>query len=155
MGDRKNFNRKNLRACEQQRGNCCGGAVESRRSARAGRRVRQDGHQPFLRIEGCFHLRAIFDALDGVVESVRFDGLEEIIDRVHFKSVDGVFVVGSDEDDHWQFSGIQLFHSVKPAESGHVNVEQKEIDLAQGEGVQQLRSVATFLNDFNIVIYQK
>jgi hypothetical protein len=67
---------------------------------------------------------------DGAIKLSGFNGLQQIVNRVHFKSAQGVFVVSRSEDNQrLMFEASEQFKAV---EAGHLNVEEKRVYVIGG-----------------------
>src|SRR5258705_12111538 len=88
--------------------------------------------------------------LDGLVEAIIFEGFEEIIERVNFKSADGVFIVRGHEHDQWPAFDREFREDPKAIEPGHLHVEKNKIGGETLDRGHSLASVRAFADDFDI-----
>src|SRR5690242_10459209 len=74
-------------------------------------------------------------AREGGGEALGRDGLEEVVERVHFEGAEGVLVVGSGEDDLGD--DFQALEQLEAGHAGHLDVEKEEVGregVDEGEG---------------------
>ena len=88
-----------------------------------------------------------FCARDGGEEPVFFDGLEQVIHRVHRERLEGVGIVRRDEDDEGHPLDAHCPHDVESVELGHLDIEEDEIGQVAGDGGHGTHAVAAFTGD--------
>ena len=89
-------------------------------------------------------------ALDGRFEPRRIDGLQQIIDRVHFERFDGVLIVRRHEDDVRR--RLRVDHAPRDFESrqaGHLDVEKHDVGLQPGDRRDGFDAVAGLTDDLD------
>src|SRR5437588_6829320 len=88
-----------------------------------------------------------FGALDGRLESLAVEGLQEIVERVELEGAHSVVVVCGDEDDGRQPLVLQGFEHGEAADLRHLHVEQYEIGAHRLDGLDGLRAVRALGDD--------
>lgn len=84
-----------------------------------------------------------FDALNGFGDAGLVEGLEDVIDGVHVKSLDSVMVKSGGEDDvrDFEFSFDELLEDAEAVETGHLDVEEDEIGIVLLDEVDGVEAV--------------
>ena len=60
--------------------------------------------------------------VQNLLQTLFVDGLENIIERVHFESLNRELVIGRQKKNNRQIIGIQLPYDLEPADAGHLNI---------------------------------
>ena len=84
---------------------------------------------------------------EGRGEAFGRDGLEEIIERIHFESFEGILVIGSGEDHQWD--AVELFEELEAGAAGHLDIEEEQVGLESGDLSEGVFRVAGFAGDFD------
>ena len=90
----------------------------------------------------------VLGALQGGAETGVVIGFQQVIDRVHFKSPQGVFVVGRHED-HLRGHGQPVGH-LESAEAGHADVDEGDVGAQRFDGHQRRGSVSGLGQDLEL-----
>ncbi len=72
-------------------------------------------------------------AVQALLQTLAAHGLEQVIERPGLERADGVLVVGGHDDDHRQRSRRQAMDHVEAAQAGHLQIEQHQVGLQQGD----------------------
>ena len=92
------------------------------------------------------------DARDSLRESRRRDGLQQVVDRVHLESLDGVLIVGGDEDDGRRCGAAdQRTRHLETGSSRHLHVEQNQIRAERLDQFQGLGPVTRLTRHIDAV----
>ena len=74
------------------------------------------------------------------LESLVAEGLQQVVEGSHFESLQGVGIVGGDEDDDRPPVGLDSSRSSKPSMTGHLHVEEQEVRRLARDGLERFRS---------------
>ncbi len=85
---------------------------------------------------------AFAEATYGAGEGFGFDGLEEIVERVGGEGLEGVLVVGGDEDD--VRVGGQVLQDLEAVHAGHLDIEEESVGAEGLNLFDGLKAVACF-----------
>jgi hypothetical protein len=85
--------------------------------------------------------------LDGRDEAFAVEGLEQVVERVDFKRLNGVMVEGRDEDDERQVIRLERVEHGEAVNLRHLHVEQHEIGAQVLHRRDRLRAVRAFADD--------
>jgi hypothetical protein len=78
----------------------------------------------------------------------RFTVAEQVVDRTLFEGVDGVLIVGGDEDDLGARTGFgQRACHFQSGQSGHADVQEHHVRLVFGDGLQRRGAVLALGHD--------
>ena len=79
--------------------------------------------------------------------------LQQVVNRVHFECLDGMFVKGRHEDEHGGL--LRAFNEAacqfEAAETRHLDVEEHEIRLVRIDGREGLQAIARVRHDLHII----
>jgi hypothetical protein len=87
--------------------------------------------------------------LEGVPEAGRFGGLEQVVQSVGFEGLDGMLVVGGDEDDE-RDGRCQAADDTEAVQAGHLDVEEDQVWVETLDGVECGLSVLGFADDLDV-----
>ncbi len=95
--------------------------------------------------------------LDGLRDALAVEGLEQIIDRVHFERLHRVLVVGGGEDDLRQrnLAVHQLLDDAEAVEARHLHVEEDEVGRELLDEVDRLDAVLALRDDIDVELAQE
>ncbi len=81
-------------------------------------------------------------------ESLLRDRLEEVVERPRFERADRIFVVRRDEDD--QRRAVEQLQHFEPVELRHLDVEQQDVGIVLGDGLDRFESVGALRHELDI-----
>ena len=91
--------------------------------------------------------------LHRLVEAPLLDGLQQVVDRVHLERLDGVLVVGGDED-HPRRRRRVLEQQVRHFEAGeprHLDVEKRDVGLDGADDLEGADAVVGLADDGDVL----
>ena len=89
-------------------------------------------------------------------EAIFADGLEEIVEGVHFERADCVLIVGGDEDKARRAAVARIAvgrngaHDVEAVGAGHLHIDKDEIGAVLFDGGDRGLGVVGFADDFDV-----
>ncbi len=91
-------------------------------------------------------------ARQAVAEALRVERLEKVVEGVHGERLEGVLLVGSDEDDRRQVVGAKRFEHAEAVELGDLDVEEDEVGTERGDPLHGLEPVAALRDHLDLVV---
>jgi len=89
----------------------------------------------------------LLDAGQRLLKPVTIKRLEEIIERADVEGTQGVVVESRHEDDHGERRRIGRLENLEAIESGHLNVQKKQIDVVTSESLGRLGAILAVRDD--------
>ena len=102
-------------------------------------------------IPGAAPAQAPANLVQGLAQALVVDGFEQVIHRFDGEGVDGISVVGGDEQNRRQGFGFQGADYVEAVHAGHLDVEEDEIRAEFPNLFHRLATVAGLAEDFETV----
>ena len=85
---------------------------------------------------------------DGSAQPFRLDGLDKVIQRVHVKCLERIFIVGGGK--YHQRGLIEPLQQLKAVVSGHLDIEENQVGRVFGDGGQRFLAVGAFADQLNL-----
>jgi hypothetical protein len=98
------------------------------------------------------------DALNGCAQPFTREWLQEIVDRIHFKSPHCVLIIGSGKDDAGHLRrrlAAESSHNVKSVHARHMDIEEQELGIGGAHQLDRLERRCGLADDFDIVFVTK
>lgn len=96
---------------------------------------------------------ARFDFVDRLGKAFFVERLEEVVDRVQFKRLDGIFVVGRGKDDEGDMVPLQARGDLNAIEARHFDIEKRDVGFQFFDVFEGIEAVFGFVYHLDAVIF--